>query len=36
MLEDFDKTVPAKEKGRISVNFWDKTVPFSQYDSQPC
>ena len=32
-LEVFDKIVHAKEKGRISVNFQDKTVNFT---SQNC
>ena len=34
-LEVFDKTVQAKEKGRISVNIRDKTVHFWQNFAQP-
>ena len=30
------KTPQAKEKGRISVSFWDKIPHFSQKSAQPC
>ena len=29
-VEEFDKDTKVKEKGRTSVNFWDKDLNFEQ------
>ena len=36
IIEKFDKTPQAKEKGSINLNFRDKTPYFSQKSAQPC
>ena len=34
-VEEFDKDTKVKEKGRTSVNFWDKDLNFSPNSEQP-